>query len=76
MNDGDSKVRNFHQKDDGTYNRCGCRGQVGYEEQCVHEIVLHGCRFKKGLFATWHKRRKLVKSSSIPSQLKRVFYEI
>ena len=72
LNCTNAKLRIFNQRDDGSWIRCGCQGQIAFEEQCVHEIVLHGCRFKKDLFASWHKRRSNVTSSPIPSHMKRM----
>ena len=68
--DPEGRGKKFLQADDGKYLRCGCKNQIGFEEQCVHEIVLFGCQFKKNLFATWHERRKQVTSSPIPAHLR------
>ena len=65
----DVRTRKFRMDDDGEFLRCGCKDQKGFEEQCVHEIVLHGCRFVKELFAPWHRRRTCVTVSPIPEDV-------
>ena len=66
----DGLTRKFHVNDKGDFLRCGCKDQKGFEEQCVHEIVLNGCRFVKQLFAPWHHRRTCVTASRLPEHLR------
>ena len=65
----DAPPRTFVQNNDGTFSRCTCHGRLGYEEQCVHEIVIHKYQFKKELFVEWHMQRDSVTSSvhSLPN---------
>ena len=65
----DGSIRKFSVDDEGNFLRCGCRDQKGFEEQCVHEIVLNGCRFVKELFAPWHRRRTCVTISCLPEDI-------
>ena len=47
----DAPPRTFVMNNNGSFSRCTCHGRLGYEEQCVHEIVIHKYQFKKELFA-------------------------
>ena len=64
--------RTFTNDTQGIFTRCTCKGQKAYEEQCVHEIVLYGFKFKEDLFAPWHYRRSKVTSSPLPSRFREV----
>ena len=64
--------RLFTKDSEGVFSRCTCKGQMAYEEQCVHEIVLYGFKFKVDLFAPWHHRRTKVTSSPLPSRFREV----
>ena len=65
----DAPPRTFVLNNDGTFSRCTCHGRLGYEEQCVHGIVIHKYQFKKELFVEWHMQRDSVTSSvhSLPN---------
>ena len=63
-------TRVFVMNDDGNYSRCECNLSLGYEEQCIHEIVIQGMKFKKELFAKWHQRRSRVSCATAPDSMK------
>ena len=63
-------TRVFVMSDDGNVSRCDCNLSLGYEEQCIHEIVIHGMKFKKELFAEWHQRRSRVSCATVPENMK------
>ena len=62
--------RCFFVNEKGQYSRCNCRDAVQYQEQCVHEIVLHHFSFKIELFDKWHIRRNTISSSTLPDDLR------
>ena len=67
-----STPRVFLVEVDGTIPRCNCDDRVSYEEQCVHEIVMHRMKFKRELFASWHMRRRCITCSSNPNPVQTI----
>ena len=61
--------RVFQLQSDGFFSRCTCHNRIGYQEQCVHEIVVYE-GFVQLLFAEWHKRRNNVNCSEAVHQPK------
>ena len=57
--------RSFKLKSDGFYSRCTCARRKGFQEQCVHEIIVYE-GFVHLLFAEWHKKRSCVTCSESP----------
>lgn len=70
INHVDSDPRCFFRNEIGEYSRCNCKDAIQYQEQCVHEIVLHHYLFKKELFDQWHYRRDYITSSPLPDELR------
>ena len=65
-----SEPRVFVVEEDGSIkNRCKCDDRVSFEEQCVHEIVMHRMKYKRELFASWHMRRRCITCSSNPNPM-------
>jgi hypothetical protein len=64
-----SKPIIFEQLPDGTFSPCVCNEKKAFEEQCVHEIVVHRQKFMKNLFAKWHMRRECITCSTSPMSM-------
>ena len=47
-------------------DRCSCTKSMAYQQQCVHELVLHDGNFILDLFhKRWHRRRNVTKLKNI-----------